>query len=497
VRAVKVAIACLAAAFVLAILEIVVRILGVAPEVKLIDVSVANSVYKRSTNPILGFELKASYRDPNADLVMSYPSTNSHGQRDVERTLAKPPGVRRVILLGASVVEGFGIRDLDDTISRRLEALYDGKTEVLNFGVSAYCTKAKVELLRVKGLAFAPDVVVLFVSQNDFNNFNHEAFQLGSPVDRPRIVEDLFASSEAFRFLCTRLNLFYFAAQFDPIQWNRDAIGDNNVVEGLAAFAQLAAHHGFDPLVAIWPRFTDDRIEDTHPMPGNPSELIVERLARMQGIPSVRFSRHFEAHRASLSDPGVSPRRRYTLGDWIHPNKDACHIAAEALKRELAALPGRADRFRPSVERKPDSLAVAAALVLGRNEPERSRIIVNLGNTLLSQGRFAEAIEQYREALRLKPNLAEAYANLGVALKNQGKLEDALLQYTRALELDPELADVHNNLGVVLFRVGRKDEAIRSFRKALELRPDFRDARRNLELAFLEPAATDSASAGP
>ena len=44
----------------------------------------------------------------------------------------------------------------------------------LNFGVSAYCTRAKVELLRVKGLAFDPDVVVLFVSANDFRNFNFE-----------------------------------------------------------------------------------------------------------------------------------------------------------------------------------------------------------------------------------------------------------------------------------------------------------------------------------
>jgi tetratricopeptide (TPR) repeat protein len=403
-----------------------------------------------------------------------------------------------VILLGASVVEGFGIRDLDDTISRRLEALYqDGKTEVLNFGVSAYCTKAKVELLRVKGLAFDPDVVVLFVSQNDFNNFNHEAFQLGSPVDRPRIVEDLFVASETFRFFCTRLNLFYFGAQVDPIQWNRDAIGDNNVVEGLEALAQLAAEHGFDPLVAIWPRFTDDGIQDTHRMPGSPSELVVERLSRMVGIPSFRFSSHFEKHRASLSDKGDSPRRTYTLGDWIHPNPYGCRVAAEALRSELAALPQRADRFRPSARREADARAVEAARALGRNEPERTRIIVNLGNTLLSQGRFDEAIDQYREALRLKPNLAEAYANLGVALKNQGKLEDALAQYNRALELDPELADVHNNAGVVLFRLGRKEEAIRSFRRALELRPDFPDARRNLELAVPSIVGEGSVGATP
>ncbi|NNE43724.1 MAG: hypothetical protein HKN12_05930, partial [Gemmatimonadetes bacterium] len=313
--------------------EVVVRVTGRAPDVKLIDVEQEGSVYRRSTNPILGFELKPNYRDDNADLVTSYPSTNAHGQRDVERTLEKPAGVRRIAVLGASVVEGFGIRDLDRTITRQLEAMYDDGTEVLNFGVSAYCTRAKVELLRVKALAFDPDEVVLFFTQNDFNNFNHEAFALGSPVDRPAVVDRLYTASHAFRFLATRLNWFYFGAQVDPVAWNREAIGDNNVAEGFALLRELAREHGFRPLVVIWPRFTDTDIVDTNPMPGS-AELIVERLAAAEGLPTVRMSDTFLQHRAALGGD-VNPRLTYTLGDHIHPNENACWITAVALKQEL------------------------------------------------------------------------------------------------------------------------------------------------------------------
>jgi hypothetical protein len=146
----------------LTVAELGVRALGLAPGVKAIWISDESHAYKRSSNPIMGFELKANYRNDNPDFIQSYPSTNSHGQRDVERSLEKPPGVRRILLLGDSVVEGIGIRDLDDTISRQLEGLYpDGRTEVLNFGVSSYCTKAEVALLEEKGLEFRPDVVVL------------------------------------------------------------------------------------------------------------------------------------------------------------------------------------------------------------------------------------------------------------------------------------------------------------------------------------------------
>jgi len=151
----------------LGLAEAVVRITGRAPEVKVMGFEQQGTVYRRSTNPLLGFEMKPNYRNDHADYSMSFPFTNSYGQRDVEREIEKPPGVRRILLLGDSVVEGHGIRDLDQTMSRQLEELFgdDGATEVLNFGVSGYCTLAEVELLEVKGLAFEPDIVILvFVS---------------------------------------------------------------------------------------------------------------------------------------------------------------------------------------------------------------------------------------------------------------------------------------------------------------------------------------------
>ena len=44
----------------------------------------------------------------------------------------------------------------------------------------------------------------------------------------------------------------------------------------------------------------------------------------------------------------------------------------------------------------------------------------NLGNALRDQGKLEEAIASYRQALRLKPDYAEAYNNLGIALRIRG-----------------------------------------------------------------------------
>lgn len=261
--------------------EVLVRVLGWAPAIKPIELSSYDCIYQRSTNPILGFELKTGYRCDTPDFIQTYERTNSYGQRDREHTVQKPQGVRRILLLGDSVVEGYGLSE-SETMSRQLEDLYpEGPTEVLNFGVSAYCTRAETELLEVKGLRFQPDVVVLVFVENDFDNFNREAFPLGGMRDRPPVVKVLFQKSHLFRLASLRLNLFHFGAEADPGRWNHDAIGDNNVAEGLRRFPELADRHGFQPLVVIWPRFLDDRIVDVCFMPHGSEQLVVEHLAAM------------------------------------------------------------------------------------------------------------------------------------------------------------------------------------------------------------------------
>ena len=48
---------------------------------------------------------------------------------------------------------------------------------------------------------------------------------------------------------------------------------------------------------------------------------------------------------------------------------------------------------------------------------------------LATQGKLDQAMAQYTEALRLKPDYAEAHNNLGLALAAQGKLDQAVAQY--------------------------------------------------------------------
>ena len=59
-----------------------------------------------------------------------------------------------------------------------------------------------------------------------------------------------------------------------------------------------------------------------------------------------------------------------------------------------------------------------------------------------------EAIAQYQQALRIKPDFAEAHYNLGAALAQTGKTGKPF-QYEQALQLDPTNAEAHYDLGNV------------------------------------------------
>ncbi|HEX8174541.1 MAG TPA: tetratricopeptide repeat protein [Pyrinomonadaceae bacterium] len=85
--------------------------------------------------------------------------------------------------------------------------------------------------------------------------------------------------------------------------------------------------------------------------------------------------------------------------------------------------------------------------------------------TLLAEGRTAEAISRLRSAIRLEPSNARAHRLLAEALERTGAVNEAIEEYRAAAQSDPGNEETQLRYADALRRVGRTDEAREIYQK--------------------------------
>jgi len=128
--------------------------------------------------------------------------------------------------------------------------------------------------------------------------------------------------------------------------------------------------------------------------------------------------------------------------------------ARTAFARAAELEEGRADRFPAAVSAK---LANAH---------------LQVGDLYIAANAPAEAAEQYRSALSMRPRFTDIRNKLAEALIQLGRLEEAERELEVALDHNERYLHARLNLGLVLFRRGDPEGARRHWQRAREQEPD-------------------------
>ncbi|HEX2759027.1 MAG TPA: tetratricopeptide repeat protein [Rhizomicrobium sp.] len=112
--------------------------------------------------------------------------------------------------------------------------------------------------------------------------------------------------------------------------------------------------------------------------------------------------------------------------------------------------------------------------------PDDTGVLFALGNTAHQLGMGSAAEQFYRRVLALEPARLEALVNLANLLRTAGQFDAAIALLRPALARVPESPELNLTLGSAVREKGDNESAIAHYRAALAARPDYAPALANL-----------------
>src|ERR1051326_2218894 len=120
-------------------------------------------------------------------------------------------------------------------------------------------------------------------------------------------------------------------------------------------------------------------------------------------------------------------------------------------------------------------------------------VYVGAARLLENQGKFTEAEDKYRDALRVGPTDLNAMVGLARLYDRQGQSQKAIDVYQKAGQAHPTSALVFNDLGLCFRRQRQLEKSVVAFRKAVELAGDNPKYRNNLASALVDAGKSNEA----
>ncbi|WP_288908009.1 response regulator [uncultured Desulfovibrio sp.] len=222
------------------------------------------------------------------------------------------------------------------------------------------------------------------------------------------------------------------------------------------------------------------RLAELYEATGDKTRL-KECLERLDELSPLNVDRKVSLGSVNLDLGNTEEAEEYFSKAMVQMQRDALE--------GISALSGRiADIY---TERDPEKAEKYIRTSLEVKEKFLSRddiaLFNRLGLSLRRQGRWQDAVTEYRRALKLAPDDANLYYNLAMALAEGRAFPQAKAHMLKALEYNPQLpqtgATIAFNCGAVFLQNDDRSRAAAFFRQALEQNPDLRSAQEGLARA--------------
>ena len=173
--------------------------------------------------------------------------------------------------------------------------------------------------------------------------------------------------------------------------------------------------------------------------------------------------------------------------------KDSESTSARAnLLLTLGMLQWRKKDFEKASQYLNTALDLAAGLEDARFEASCFNAIALVDSDL---GKTEEAIQAYKNAISLAPELISPWNNLGKLYRRLERNDEALAAFQKAIEQNPSDEIAWNSLGDLQHALGHNDDAIYAYLKAIEFSPNYASSWTGLGNSYMAEGQLDDALA--
>lgn len=118
-------------------------------------------------------------------------------------------------------------------------------------------------------------------------------------------------------------------------------------------------------------------------------------------------------------------------------------------------------------------------------KPDYAEAFNNRGIIYFGLGQYQRAIEDYNEAIRFKPQRAESYNNRGITYYKMGEYQRAIEDFNQAILLRQNYAVAYGNRGSTYLSLNQYQNAIENYNEAIHLKPDIGDYYKDRGTAYM------------
>ena len=137
--------------------------------------------------------------------------------------------------------------------------------------------------------------------------------------------------------------------------------------------------------------------------------------------------------------------------------------------------------YLPDIKLVPKAVAQAAAADKGMEELRGG---FEKANSLMNEGKLAEAEVEYRALIAKNPTIPQLHHNLAIVLSKKKDLAGAEAEYLKAVEVSPAYTEGYAGLTNLYLSNNQPDKAVEVLTKAVAARPD--DAKLQFQLGLAQ-----------